>query len=128
MRSVLAIGNVPRVAVHVLREAGLDVRSASEDMPGAVDAAVLERVRAEDRLLPTFDRDYGELVFHRRREPPAAVVFLRFVSATPAEPASVFQNLLGHDAVELESRFTVVTREQVRQRPLPQAVHRITVR
>ena len=119
MNSVLADENVPLVAVKVLREAGLDVRSASEDMPGAADVAVLGRARSEDRLLLTFDRDFGELIFHQRHEPPPAVVFLRFVPATPEEPASVFRNLLGHAEIELEGRFTVVTREQVRQRPLP---------
>jgi hypothetical protein len=35
----------------------MDVCSASEDMPGAKDTALLERARSEERLLLTFDRD-----------------------------------------------------------------------
>lgn len=119
MTLVLADENVPRAAVAALREAGLDVSSASEDMPGAADVAVLERAEAEERLLLTFDRDFGELIFHRGHEPPPAVVFLRFVPRTPEEPASVFLNLLGHNEIRLDGRFTVITRDQVRQRPLP---------
>ncbi len=88
-------------------------------MPGAVDVAILERARAEKRLLLTFDRDFGELIFRRRHEAPPAVVFPRFVPRTPDEPATVFQNLLGHGEIRLEGRFTVVTQDQVRQRPLP---------
>ncbi len=119
MTSVLADENVPRAAVAVLREAGLDVRSTSEDISGATNVAILERARSEERLLLTFDRDFGELIFHRGNKPPPAIVFLRFIPRTPDKPASVFQDLLSHGEIQLEGRFTVVTRDQVRQRPLP---------
>lgn len=119
MIPILADENVPFVSVTELRSAGLDVRSASEDMPGYTDSAILGLARSEGRLLLTFDRDFGELIFRHGHEPPPAVVYLRFVPATPEEPALVFQSLLSHDEIELEGRFTVATREQVRQRPLP---------
>jgi predicted nuclease of predicted toxin-antitoxin system len=117
--SILADENIPRATVMLLRKAGMDVCSASEDMPGAKDTALLERARSEERLLLTFDRDFGELIFRRKHQPPPAVVYLRFVPATPEEPASVLQQLLHHAEIELEGRFTVVMRDQVRQRPLP---------
>lgn len=116
---VRADENIPRVAIELLREAGMDIRSASEDMPGASDVAILEAARSEGALLLTFDRDFGELIYHDKHRPPRGVVYLRFVPRTPAEPASVFQNLLAHGEIELDGRFTVVTRDQVRQRPLP---------
>lgn len=61
---VRADENIPRVAIELLRKAGMDVRSASEEMAGASDAAVLAAARAEGALLLTFDRDFGELTYH----------------------------------------------------------------
>ena len=119
MIAVLADENIPREAIKLLREAGFDVRSAAEDMPGAADATILDLSRSEKRLLLTFDRDFGELIFRRKHSPPPAVVYMRFVPATPAEPAFVLRSLLQHGDIKLEGHFTVVTRDQVRQRPLP---------
>lgn len=96
MISVLADENVPRATIALLREAGMDVRSASEELPGAVDGAILDLARSEGRLLLTFDRDFGELIYRRQHEPPPAVVYLRFLPTTPEEPATVFRNLLRH--------------------------------
>jgi predicted nuclease of predicted toxin-antitoxin system len=117
--SGLADENVPRATIRLLREAGIDVRSAAEEIPGAPDAEVLELARSEDRLLLTFDRDFGELIYRRQHKSPPAVVYLRFVPATPEEAALVFRNLHQHSEIELTGRFTIVMRDQVRQRPLP---------
>lgn len=119
MIAVLADENVPRASIERLRTAGIDVRSVAERDPGILDVAVLELARAEGRLLLTFDRDFGELIYRRRHAAPAAVVYLRFAPSDPHEPAVVFRRLLDHGEIELEGRFTVVTRDQVRQRPLP---------
>lgn len=78
-----------------------------------------ELARAEDRLLATFDRDFGELIYRRDYPAPRGVVFLRFIPATPEEPGEVLQSLLERPDIELDHRFTTVTREQVRQRLLP---------
>jgi len=48
---------------------------------------VLEWAVCEDRIILTFDRDYGDLLFKRRLAPPAGVIYLRFDPATPLEPA-----------------------------------------
>lgn len=118
MIAVLADENVPRASIAMLRESGIDVRSAAEAITGASDTQVLDLARSEGRLLLTFDRDFGELIYRHQHAAPPAVVYLRFVPTTPEEPASVFRNLLQHDDIDLKGRFTVVTRDQVRQRPL----------
>jgi len=116
---ILADENVPLLSVRFLREAGVDIRSVSEIDPRATDQSVLELARAEDRLLATFDRDFGELIYRRDYPAPRGVVFLRFIPATPEEPGEVLQSLLERPDIELDHRFTTVTREQVRQRLLP---------
>jgi hypothetical protein len=62
---VLADENVPAASIARLRSEGLDVASAAESSPGAVDATLLDQARAEKRLLLTFDRDFGELIYRQ---------------------------------------------------------------
>jgi predicted nuclease of predicted toxin-antitoxin system len=117
--AILADENVPRASVDLLRTAGMDVESVAERDAGMSDLAVLELARAEGRLLLTFDRDFGELIYRRGHAAPPALVYLRFVPTDPQEAAAVFRRLLEHSEIELDGRFTVVTRDQVRQRSLP---------
>lgn len=109
--------NVPLVSVVALRDAGHDVVSITEDSPGIPDEMVMQRAYAENRIVVTFDRDYGELVFRRRLPAPNGVLYLRFPPATPLEPAEYIARLLA-SGIELEDRFTTADRDQVRQRPV----------
>ena len=47
--------NMPLASVRVLREAGFDVASITEDSPGISDEGVLRRAHAENRIILTFD-------------------------------------------------------------------------
>ena len=114
----LANENFPLPSVHLLRDAGHDVRSISEESPGIPDEQVLARAVADDRVILTFDRDYGELIY-RSKLPSAAVLYLRYDPNTPQEPAHHVLRVLQITNLMLTNRFTVADREQVRQRPLP---------
>ncbi|MEG4487079.1 DUF5615 family PIN-like protein [Microcoleus sp. D2_18a_B4] len=81
---------------------------------------MLRQVNAdEERVILTFDRDYGELIYRLRLRSPRGVIYLRFRPHTPEEPASILLNLLQTEGLQFEERFTVVERDQIRQRPLP---------
>jgi predicted nuclease of predicted toxin-antitoxin system len=116
---LLADENFPKASVLSLRTAGHEVRYVAEDMAGASDRAVLALARSESRYLLTFDRDFGELIYRRREAAPPGVIYFRFLPADPVESARVLQALLARPEIRLEARLTVVTRHQVRQRPLP---------
>ena len=53
----LANENFPLPSVRLLREAGHDVVSISEETPGITDSQVLSRAVSEQRIILTFDRD-----------------------------------------------------------------------
>lgn len=111
--------NIPLASVVALRDAGHDVASITELSPGISDEAVMAIAHDEHRIVVTFDRDYGELIFRKRLPLPGGVLYLRFLPASPLEPAEYLARLI--DAgIELEGRFTTGDREQVRQRPLRQ--------
>jgi len=71
----LANENFPAEIVRFLRERGDDAAHAAETMVAAPDAEIVRAAVREDRVLLTFDRDFGELVF-RFKEPPAPGVVL----------------------------------------------------
>ena len=61
----LADENFPRPALDALRKAGWEVVSIAEECPGVPDEDVAALCAAQERILLTFDKDFGELVFHR---------------------------------------------------------------
>ena len=46
-------------------------------------------------------------------------MYLRFRPHTPEKPAQLLLNLLQTEGLQFEGWFTVVERNQIRQRPLP---------
>lgn len=116
---LLADENVPLPSVDALRGAGHDVAAITREAPGSTDPVVLERAHREGRLLLTFDRDFGELVFRRGVSGEPGVIYLRLVPRTPTEPAEVLLALVHERGLAFEGRFTVVDRDHVRQRRLP---------
>ena len=117
----LANENFPLPSVIHLRTAGHEVTAVIEDMPGATDREVLAQATREARIVLTFDRDYGELIYRFGLPVPAGVVYFRFQPLTPTEPAERLLELLNMAAITLEHKFTTLRRTQVRQRALPQA-------
>lgn len=89
MLRLLANENIPGQAVASLRAAGHDVAWVREGRPGIADDAVLEWSMAEQRVLLTFDKDFGELVFRRGLAASCGVVLLRLAPSGPAHAAAL---------------------------------------
>jgi predicted nuclease of predicted toxin-antitoxin system len=64
-------------AIRALREAGHDVLCVGETDPGTADEFVLALALADDRLLLTEDKDFGQLVFAANHR-SAGVILIRF--------------------------------------------------
>jgi predicted nuclease of predicted toxin-antitoxin system len=102
----------PKVAAWLVN-VGHDVFSAYEQSSGASDNDLLARANAEDRILITNDRDFGELIFgdglaHK------GVVYLRLHDERPASKIRVLEKLLANHAHSIAGQFVVVTESQVR--------------
>lgn len=115
----LADENFPLPSIHLLAEAGHDIIAVIEDSSGAADIAVLERASREARILLTFDRDYGQLLYQQGAATPAGLVYYRFVPSSPEEPAQYLLSSLEQIELSLHNMLTVAERDRVRQRPLP---------
>jgi predicted nuclease of predicted toxin-antitoxin system len=114
---LLANENIPLTSVVELREMGHDVISITERSPGLSDVAVMQLAHDEDRVIVTFDRDYGELVFRQQLPLPGGVLYLRFLPMSGLEPAEYIGRLVA-SGIELQDKFKTAERDQVRQRPL----------
>jgi len=99
--------------IFALREAGHDVLAIAEVGKGAADEQVMERALSERRVLITEDRDFGELVYARRRG-SAGVILVKFHSrARRAKPAAVVE-AVGKLGARLQDGFAVVEPGRVR--------------
>jgi predicted nuclease of predicted toxin-antitoxin system len=112
----LANENVARAVVDALRARGYDTAWVREDDPASPDdERVIERARREQRLLLTFDKDFGELAFRRRLRADAGVVLFRLNASSPEQMADLVVRAIdsrddwtGHFSVVAEGRIRMV--------------------
>jgi len=116
---LLANENIPLKSINILRHAGHNVVSISEETPGISDSEILRRGQIEQRYILTFDRDYGELIYKRRLEVPPGVIYFRFTPVSPEEMGIYFIDLLKIPELDWKGKFTTIERGRIRQRPLP---------
>lgn len=110
--------NVPGDCVEALRQRGHDVLWIREQARGSNDDSVLVRAQAEGRLLITFDKDFGELVFRRGKLASRGVVLLR-IRKPSADFLARRVPLILESTAEWEGHFAVVDEFSIRLRPLP---------
>jgi len=80
---LLADENIPGDAIAARRAAGHDVVWARTDGPGSTDRDILARAQREDRIVLTFDKDFGELAWRARLPAACGVVLLRLLMPSP---------------------------------------------
>jgi predicted nuclease of predicted toxin-antitoxin system len=110
--------NLPEDCVTNLRADGHDVLWIRETIPGSPDTEVLTRAHAESRLLITFDKDFGELVFKRGAKASHGIVLFRIPQPSAAVVAEKVVNTL-RSRDDWAGHFSVVEEFAVRMRPLP---------
>ncbi|ADB37206.1 DUF5615 family PIN-like protein [Spirosoma linguale] len=110
----LADENFPVTAFRLLLESGFDIKHIAFDMPSITDVDVTELAIKENRIILTFDGDYGTLIFKFGYR-PLGVVYFRLQNITAAEPAYIVRNLM-KEGYELVNMHTVVENDKIRQR------------
>lgn len=113
----LADENFPRPAIKVLRQQGWEVFSVAEECPGLSDEEVASRCADQQRILLTFDKDFGELVCRRGLLAGSGVVLFRITPESPEEAAEIALRLVELQP-DLRQSFCVVTRDRIRIRPM----------
>ncbi len=96
-----------------LRSKGHDVYSIYDEARGMRDDDVLQKAFAENWVLITNDKDFGEKV-HREKRPHKGVVFLRLVDERAVMKIKVIKRFLDLYNNRVVGSFVVVTETQVR--------------
>jgi len=112
----LADESVDRVVVSALRAAGYDTSYIAEGLAGITDAAVLDAAKAENRVLITADKDFGDLVFRQSRQSPG-VLLLRLTGLSPARKGALVVAYVRAHSQDLPRAFAVASPGGIRIRP-----------
>lgn len=109
--------NIPEDCTVKLRENGHDVLWIRESAPGSPEIDVLARAHRENRLLITFDKDFGQLVFQKGAKASHGVILFRI-----SQPSSeiIAERVLAALASREDwaGHFSVVDDFGIRMRPL----------
>jgi predicted nuclease of predicted toxin-antitoxin system len=106
--------NFPKRAWEALAASGHDVAAVGRDAPGLDDVNILVWAKREQRVLVTYDTDFGDLIFQRGVPPPPAVLLVR---PQPAEPEEALSLVLRALSEQIDGAFVVVTAQGLRRRP-----------
>lgn len=113
---LLANENFPLDSVYLLPRWGYDVYSIGLDNPSISDEEVMSIAIKEQRIIMTFDRDYGELIFKAGYRPPEGVIYLRIEPVFPEYPAEIIRQLIESGDFSFGNCLTVLDETRIRQR------------
>ena len=114
----LANENFPGDAVAALRAAGHDLAWVRTDAPGSPDPDVLARAVRENRVLLTFDKDFGELAWRAGLPATAGIVLFRLPMPSPADVGPAIAGIIA-SREDWAGQFSVVEPGRIRMRSLP---------
>ncbi len=111
----LADENIHADIVGWLRSQGHDVLYAAESLTQRPDDELLAIARDESRVLITADKDFGELVFHRKLV-SHGVVLIRLTSPSLADRLERLGRVWTDVETQARNAFIVVSDRKVRVR------------
>lgn len=101
-----------------LREQGFETYSVYAEQRGADDEWVIEKAEKENYIIITNDKDFGELVFKKKKE-HRGVIFLRLKNESLKNKISVIKKVIESFKDEISMGFIVASEDFVRvSRPL----------
>lgn len=115
----LAGENFPGPAVTALEAAGHDVIWVKVAMPGASDADVLAWAMREERVLLTFDKDFGELASQTASSQKLGVL----LRTPPPKTGEGIKRLVDLISARMDwiGHFSIIEPGRIRMRPLRSA-------
>lgn len=117
---LIADENIPLEVVQRLIEKGIGIKSVSLISPRIDDASVLQIAKKENRVLITFDKDFGDLIFRSRKQ-TRGVILLRIHPQSVEMILLLIYKLLtlsSASKIDLSISFCVVEEHRIRILPL----------
>jgi predicted nuclease of predicted toxin-antitoxin system len=96
-----------------LRSSHHEVFSVYDEVRGLDDESIIEKANRENYVLVTNDKDFGELVFRKRKQ-HKGVVLLRLEDERSTNKIAVLHRVLESYSDKLSDNFIIVTEKTVR--------------
>ncbi|RCV64302.1 putative nuclease, contains PIN domain, potential toxin-antitoxin system component [Methanophagales archaeon] len=96
-----------------LRSLHHDVFFVYDEARGLDDESIIEKANRENYVLVTNDKDFGELVFHRRKT-HKGVILLRLEDERSENKIGVLNRVLDSHSDKLVNNFIIVTERTMR--------------
>jgi predicted nuclease of predicted toxin-antitoxin system len=116
MSKLLADENFPMASVDVLKRNPFDVLSILRSYQGISDVEVVRLANREQRLILTFDRDFGLLIFRDGLVPLHGVFYFRLSNFYPSQPREIVLDLLQRENFHSGNAITVIEENSIRQK------------
>lgn len=113
----LADENVNGSIVERLRALGHDVRWVRTDAPGSGDEVILALASADERILVTSDKDFGELAFRWGLPAASGIILMRGRGSAAERGALLTSAIESRD--DWAGHFAVVEHDRIRMTTLP---------
>jgi predicted nuclease of predicted toxin-antitoxin system len=94
----------------------IDIKSVREIMPGLSDRKVIKLANREDRIIITFDKDFGRLIFKEKMN-IRGLILLRFNAVSPDQIADRIEHIIRSE-IPVNNNIVVVSEERIRVTPL----------
>lgn len=114
---ILADEIIPGAAVRELSAAGHDVVWVRDAAPGSSDADIVARAAREQRIILTFDKDFGELAWRAGLLMGCGVVLFRLAMSTAASVGARIAARVA-ERTDWAGHFSIVEPGRVRMRSL----------
>jgi predicted nuclease of predicted toxin-antitoxin system len=114
---ILADENIPGSVVQRLRDTGHDVLWIRDTSPGIADDEIMRIAVEEQRIIITFDKDFGELAVTGQGQNPPAIILLRISKPSPATTAETVNQIL-NGREDWVGHLTVIDDNHIRMRVL----------
>jgi predicted nuclease of predicted toxin-antitoxin system len=102
--------------VDLLKKQGVDIVSVTVFASGISDREVLDLANEKGRIVVTFDKDFGQLIFKEKRK-TKGLMLLRFVPQSPQQIAKRIQQVLATN-IRMENCVVTVKKDNIRVTPV----------
>lgn len=94
MIKLLADENFPMASINLLQTKNYDIVSVLRSYSGISDVEVIQLANQEQRLILTFDKDFGFLIFRDGLIPSNGVFYFRLEEFYPSQPGEMILEIL----------------------------------
>ena len=102
-----------------LKKKGYNTKTVRTIDPQMSDEEIIRLSLKENRMIITMDKDFGELVYHYKRD-SCGVLLLRLEDATGSEKQEVVANILARHSSDIVNRYCVFQNGRLRIRKIGQ--------